>query len=173
MDYYNRNYSVSNISTTNSSNGSPWAYTIADTLLVADEGYLASPPSSRRTSQVVKLPSIHELERSIAIESPQERDSLTTITEETSKTTDQDHIPHHHNQSVFHPDYNIAYAADTTTSMSKIRSNSFVTSNQRFYQPPPIFSPPSSPFYYFHPEPNSKLIVQALVYYILINYNHW
>src|SRR5436190_15119204 len=118
---FDRNYSVastvSSLSSNSSSSSSLFgnSYSISSGRIrflfayrpgssVGDEGYM-SPPSSRRTSEATKLPSIHELEKNLSnpIElqstssSPQKRGSLATITEETPAS--------HHERLPFPPEY--------------------------------------------------------------------
>jgi hypothetical protein len=124
---------------------------------VGDEGYM-SPPSSRRTSEATKLPSIHELEKNLpnpielqsTSSSPQKRGSLATITEETPAS--------HHERLPFPPEY----PGSTISAIPKGRSNSYPPSNNSYPPPPPSF--PNSPSHHFQPQPHSKRITQALAY---------
>ena len=124
---------------------------------VADEGYL-SPPSSRRTSEATKLPSIHELtnlpspiELQATSASPTKRGSLATITEET---------PNPHTNHSFPSEYSGLNVA----SIPKARSNSYPPSSHGSYPPPPPFTASGSASQHYPPEPHSKRIVQALVF---------
>lgn len=93
-----------------------------------------SPPSSRRTSEATKLPSIHELEKNLpnpielqaSSSSPQKRGSLATITEENP--------PSHHERLPFPPEY----PGSTIAAIPKGRSNSYPPSHNNSY-PPPTF----------------------------------
>jgi len=124
---------------------------------VADEGYL-SPPSSRRTSEATKLPSIHELanlpspiELQATSTSPAKRGSLATITEENPN-------PHHGHS--FPPEY----SGSNVAAIPKTRSNSYPPSSHGSYPPPPPFIASGSASHHYPPEPHSKRIVQALVF---------
>jgi len=126
---------------------------------VTDDGYL-SPPSSRRTSEATKLPSIHELtnlpspiELQATSTSPTKRGSLATITEETPN-------PRHDHHS-FPPEYP---GSNVAAIPNKTRSNSYPPSTHGSYPPPPPFTASGSASHHYPPEPHSKRIVQALVF---------
>ena len=127
---------------------------------IGDDGYL-SPPSSRRTSsEAPKLPSIHELEKTLpptprdmpAGSSPSKRDSLAPIPEENPH---QDHL-------AFPP----KYPGSTITTIAgnfKGRSHSYPPSNSHSFPPPP---PAGSSPHHYRSDPRTTPIARAL------DYNH-
>ena len=122
-----------------------------------DDSYI-SPPSSRRTSEVTKLPSIQELEKSIppnpelpqGVISPPKRASLATITEETPHPH-QDHLP-------FPP----KYPGSTIATIPKGRSNSYPPSNSATYPPPPPPPPLTEALAHQYQGPSPRTIRNAI-----------
>ena len=156
MDY-SRNHSVtstaSTVSSASSSNSSFFGKSyslssgmentcirVADLTLassVADDGYV-SPPSSRRTSETTKLPSIHELEKNLpqTIElhstssSPTKRASLATITEEIPPPAPPPPPPPARS---FPPEF----PGTTIAAIPKARANSYPSPSNHSFPPHP------------------------------------
>jgi hypothetical protein len=132
---------------------------------IVDDGY-SSPPSSRRTSETTKLPSIHELEKNIpqpvelhsTASSPSKRGSLATITEEIPPPA-QPPPPPPPTSRPFPP----VYPGTTIAAIPKVRSNSYPSPSNRSFPPQPPHQyadrplPPPPPR-----ESHSKRIAEAL-----------
>jgi len=131
-----------------------------------DDGYV-SPPSSRRTSETTKLPSIHELEKNLpqpielhsTASSPTKRASLATITEEIPPPAPPPPPPPPPPARSFPPEF----PGTTIAAIPKTRSNSYPSpSNQPFPPPPPQPFADRRAHHTLPPESHSKHIADAI-----------